>query len=553
MSNSTKIPVNSSAQEEQKFARILAAQERQANIDAANATATLRRLQIKATEERIKRARARDAEREQDRKERKEKEKQREEERKAKTQEKAEKEADKNSLLSSKGELSSISTVSPVLAGMAFGPLGVLLAQSKIGQKTTGKIKGWAGDKIKKLGKGLGNGIKKWWSGGLDSNKSADADSAITQDAKEEAAAPIKNLEKTVKTGFDNVLNAMGAGPIKKDKEGDEKKSLFGKLGDWLLDALGLSTLLGGLKKGIKNVGKKALGWMLKALAFGLSPLKWLGSKIFKMIGLGALWDKMAQAVGRGWSKVMRSLGFDGGIIFDKKTGRWRDTKTGKFTKSPKGSVAKTAGAKAAGKTAAKMGGKTLAKTIGKGVLGGVAGLGLGIAGDLVHDYGAQALQSAGMGEKAATNTANYGGSALKGAALGATIGSIIPGVGTLIGGAIGGVAGLIAQAGKDIHDNVKENRAQTTGEYKTPSNEFTTIAVKNMEDINGNLKAIISALNKMNANLDPDVQHSLDKQYLQEMLNLVPAPEIPLNQSPMGITRETFGGSPLTLSKRNN
>lgn len=548
MSNSTKIPVNSSAQEEQKFARTLAAQERKSTIELNNMTIELRKLQIKAAKERRRRAKERDAEREQDRKERKEKQKQKEEERKAKAQEKAEKEADKNSLLSSKGELSNISTLAPILAGMAFGPLGVLLQRTKMGQKATG----WAGDKIKKLGKGFGKGFKKWWSGDTDSSKTTDADSAITQDAKEEAAAPVKNLEKTVKTGFDNVLNAMGAGPIKKDKEGDEKKSLFGKLGDWLLDALGLSTLLGGLKRGIKNVGKKALGWMLKALAFGLSPLKWLGSKIFKMIGLGALWDKMAQAVGRGWSKVMRSLGFDGGTIFDKKTGRWRDTKTGKFTKAPKGSVAKTAGAKAAGKTAAKMGGKAIAKTIGKGVLGGVAGLGLGIAGDLVHDYGTQALQSAGMGEKAATNTANYGGSALKGAALGATIGSIIPGVGTLIGGAIGGVAGLIAQAGKDIHDNVKENKAQTTGEYKTPSNEFSTVVVKNMEDINGNLKAIISALNKMNINLDPDVQHSLDKQYLQEMLTLVPAPEIPLNQSPMGITRETFGGSPLTLSKRN-
>ena len=552
MSNSTKIPINSSQEAERKFARILAAQERQANIDAANATTKLRKLQIKATEERIKRARARDAEREEDRKAKQAKEKQKEEEKKAKAQEKAEKEAekeaDKNSLLSNKGELTNSSTVAPILAGMAFGPLGVLLQRTKMGQKTTS----WAGDKIKKLGKGFGRRIKRWWSGDTDSSKTTDTDSAITQDAKEEAAAPVKNLEKTVKTGFDNVLSAMGAGPIKKDKEGDEKKSLLGKLGDWLLDALGLSALLGGLKKGIKNVGKKALGWMLKALAFGLTPLKWLGSKIFKMIGLGTLWDKMAQAVGRGWSKVMRSLGFDGGTIFDKKTGRWRDTKTGKFTKAPKGSVAKTAGAKAAGKTAAKMGGKTLAKTIGKGVLGGVAGLGLGIAGDLVHDYGAQALQSVGMGEKAATNTANYGGSALKGAALGAAIGSVVPVVGTLLGGAIGGVAGLIAQAGKDIHDNVKENRAQTTGEYKTPSNEFSTVVVKNMEDINGNLKAIISALNKMNANLDPDVQHSLDKQYLQDMLALVPAPEIPLNQSPMGLTRETFGGSPLTLSKRN-
>lgn len=549
MSNSTKIPINSSAQEEQKFARTLAAQERKSTIELNNMTIELRKLQIKAAKERRRRAKERDAEREQDRKERKEKQKQKEEERKAKAQEKAEKEAEKNHLLSSKGELSNISTFAPVLAGMAFGPLGVLLQRTKMGQKATD----WSWGKIKKLGKGFGKGIKRWRSGDTDSSKTTDTDSAITQDAKEEAAAPVKNLEKTVKTGFDNVLNAMGSGPIKKGKEGDEKKSLSGKLGDWLIDALGFSALLGGLKKGIKNVGKKALGWMLKALAYGLTPLKWLGSKIFKMIGLGALWDKMAQAVGRGWSKVMRSLGFDGGIIFDKKTGRWRDTKTGKFTKAPKGSVAKTVGAKAAGKTAVKMGGKTLAKAIGKSVLTGVAGAGIGIAGDLVHDYGAQALQSAGMGEKAATNTANYGGSALKGAALGAAIGSVVPVVGTLLGGAIGGAAGLIAQAGKDIYDNAKENRAQTTGEYKTPSNEFSTVVVKNMEDINGNLKAIISALNKMNANLDPDVQHSLDKQYLQEMLTLVPAPEIPFNQSPMGITRETFGGSPLTLSKRKN
>ena len=433
---------------------------------------------------------------------------------------------------------------------MAFGPLGILFAQSKIGQKATGKIKGWASDGIKKLGKGLGNRIRKWQSGDADSSKTTDTDSAITQDAKEEAAAPVKNLEKTVKTGFDNVLNAMGAGPIKKGKEGDEKQSLSGKLGDWLLDALGFSALLSGLKKGIKNIGKKALGWLLKALAFGLTPLKWLGSKIFKMIGLGALWDKMAQAVGRSWSKVMRSLGFDGGTIFDKKTGRWRDTKTGKFTKSPKESVAKTAGAKAAGKAAGKKAagkaatkaagkaaGKAATKGIGKSILKKIPGLGL-IAG---LAYGAGRL--IGGDWKGAL------GEVASGAA------SLLPGVGTAASVAID--AGLMARDIKKEVDAVSGGPtaavAHSTGEYKTQSNEFATESARNIEEINGNLKAIISALNKMNTNLDPDVQHSLDKQYLQEMLTLVPAPEIPLNQSPMGITRETFGGSPLTLSKRKN
>jgi hypothetical protein len=281
-------------------------------------------------------------------------------------------------------------------------------------------------------------------------------------------------------------------------------------------------------------------------------------------MGLTDLWNGIASATKKGYNKVMDWLGFGGGSPkFDARAGRYRDPKTGRFVSTStakatgKGASkgAAKAGVKAATKNAVKRtAGKTIAKTIGKGVLGGVAGLGLSIAGDVVHDYGAGALQSMGVGEKAATNTANYGGSALKGAALGATIGSVIPGFGTLLGGALGGLAGLVAQAGKDIYDNYKTNKAEkeaqqaaahTTGNYNTASNEGSVSQISR-EETNAHLKNIIAALNKMNSNLSPDVQHELDRQYLREMSGYMPAPESAWDSSPMGISKNIFAQSPM-------
>lgn len=66
------------------------------------------------------------------------------------------------------------------------------------------------------------------------------------------------------------------------------------------------------------------------------------------------------------------------------------------------------------------------------------AGLGLGLAGAAVNNYGSGMLQSVGVSKGTADTTASIGGSALQGAAMGAMFGPIGMGVGAAIGGLYG-------------------------------------------------------------------------------------------------------------------
>lgn len=463
-----------------------------------------------------------------------------------------------------------------IMATMALGPIGLLATRTEAGRRLTRGARDLATGGIKKMASWGWSKIKGSNSGNVARTKTAKTGKltgAIAEDNREEAAAPMNKLNATVNKGFNNVLKAIGGQPI--SKEDGEKKSWIGKILGWAAKALGgfgkflwhglgLSTLFNLLKTGVGKIFGKVLGWVLSGLGWVLNPFKRLGARILAKLGLTALWDGIASATKKGYNKVMDWLGFGGGKPkFDARAGRYRDPKTGRFVSAStakatgKGASkgAAKAGAKAATKNAVKRtAGKTIAKTIGKGVLGGIAGLGLGIAGDVVHDYGSGALQSMGMGEKAATNTANYGGSALKGAALGATIGSVIPVVGTFLGGALGGLAGLVAQAGKDIYDNYKTNKAEkeaqqaaahTTGNYNTASNEGSVSQIAR-DETNAYLRNIIDALNKMNVNLSPDTQHELDKQYLHEMQGLMPAPSTKWDDSFMGINKDFAGSNPM-------
>lgn len=463
-----------------------------------------------------------------------------------------------------------------IMATMALGPVGLLATRTETGRRITRGARNFAANSIKKIASWGWNKTKSGLTGTVartKNPKSSVLGGAIDADNREEAAAPMNKLNATVKKGFNNVLKAIGGQPITKEEK--DKKSWIGKILGWaakalggfgkfLWNGLGLSTLFNLIKSGTGKIFSKALGWILSGIGWILNPFKRLGARILAKMGLTALWDGIASATKKGFSKVMDWLGFGGGKPkFDARAGRYRDPKTGRFVSAStakatgKGASkgAAKAGAKAATKNAVKRtAGKTIAKTIGKGVLGGIAGLGLGIVGDVVHDYGAGALQSMGMGKKAATNTANYGGSALKGAALGATIGSVVPVVGTLLGGAIGGLAGLVAQAGKDIYDNYKTNKAEkeaqqaaahTTGNYNTMSNEGSINQI-GREETNAYLRNIIDALNKMNTNLSPETQHDLDKQYLQEMKGLMPAPSTKWDESIMGISKEFAGSNPM-------
>lgn len=455
-----------------------------------------------------------------------------------------------------------------LMATMALGPIGLLATRTETGRRITRGARNFAANSIKKIASWGWNKTKSDSTGAVARTKNPKSNvlnGAIEADNREEAAAPMNKLNATVKKGFNNVLKAIGGQPITKEEK--DKKSWISKILGWaakalggfgkfLWHALGLSKLFGLLKKGTGKIFGKALGWILAGIGWILNPFKRLGARILAKMGLTALWAGIASATKKGFSKVMDWLGFGGGKPkFDARAGRYRDPKTGRFvsasTAKATGKDASKGAAKAGAKTATKntvkrTTGKTIAKTIGKGVLGGIAGLGLGIGGDLIHEYGSAGLQRLGMGEKAATNVSNYAGSALKGAAWGSLFGP----VGALVGGAIG----LAAQAGKDIYDNYKTNKvekeaqqaaAHTTGNYNTASNEGSVSQISR-EETNAHLKNIIAALNKMNSNLSPDVQHELDRQYLREMSGYMPAPESAWDSSPMGISKNIFAQSPM-------
>ena len=50
-----------------------------------------------------------------------------------------------------------------------------------------------------------------------------------------------------------------------------------------------------------------------------------------------------------------------------------------------------------------------------------------------------------------------------------------------------------------------------------------------------------------MNTNLSPDVQHDLDRQYIQEMRGYRPAPETPWDYSLRGFDKNSYGVNPMT------
>lgn len=193
-------------------------------------------------------------------------------------------------------------------------------------------------------------------------------------------------------------------------------KHYGGKLGFMLLGLVAMAPKL--MMKMAWWLIKKAGGLLGKLLWKGI---KWIGPK---------LWDGLK------------------GIL------SWGKKSLGKlFNKGAKKAVTKVA-AKSAAKTAAKGAAKNVAKKTalkgvtklgGKLLKGGAAGLGLGLAGEAVHEWGAQGLQKLGVGEKTATNVANYAGSAMKGAAYGAVLGPV--------GMAIGAGVGLLAQGAKDLWD----------------------------------------------------------------------------------------------------
>lgn len=451
------------------------------------------------------------------------------------------------------------------LSAMLGGPLGVLLMNSPIG----GRIKNLGGRAMsyagKKLFGGMGNMAKSIWHG-AGHNDSNGLTGARALDAKTEAAAPVNNLNKTVKKGFNDVVEAMGG---KRGGKYDDKNSkgwltkLLGLAGALLaggLSKIGLGGVVDFLKLGIKGmfkqlgkwfvqgawwVAKKAGSALWKALKFALSPLKRLGLKLLTVLGLDKLWKgvkgvgaKMLKAMGldklwkgvtktlvKMFSKAKSILGIGGGKpIFDKSTGRWRDPKTGKFTKAPKGAnkaagkatskVAGKAAGKAATKAAGKAAGKAAAKGAGKSLLKKLPGIGLlaGLA------FGAGRLMDGDW--KGAL------GEVTSGAA------STIPGVGTAASLAID--AGLAARDIKNemnaVPDEVGGSQAvaHSTGTYHTDTTQSNS-ATTSEESTQAALNAIIAALNKMNHNLSPDVQHELDREYLREMQSHAPAPGVNL------------------------
>ena len=430
------------------------------------------------------------------------------------------------------------------LGAMLGGPLGVLLMNSPIG----GRIKNLGGRAMsyagKKLFGGMGDMAKSIWHG-AGHNDSNGLTGARALDAKTEAAAPVNNLNKTVKKGFDDVVEAMGgkrSGKDEKDSKGWLTK-LLGLAGALLaggLRKIGLGGVVDFLKLGIKGmfkqlgkwflqgawwVAKKAASALWKALKFALSPLKRLGLKLLTVLGLDKLWEGVTKTLAKMSSKVKSILNIGGGKpIFDKSTGRWRDPKTGKFTKAPKG-ASKTAGkaaskttskaaGKAAGKTATKAAGKAAAKGVGKSLLkklpvvGLLAGLAFG-AGRLMDGDWKGAL-----------------GEVASGAA------SMIPVAGPVASLAID--AGLAAKDIKNemnaVSDEVGGPKAvaHSTGTYHTDTIQSNS-ATTSEESTQAALNAIIAALNKMNHNLSPDVQHELDREYLREMQSHAPAPGVNL------------------------
>ena len=441
-----------------------------------------------------------------------------------------------------------------LVATMALGPIGLLATRTETGRRITRGARNFAANSIKKIASWGWNKTKSDSTGAVARTKNPKSNvlnGAIEADNREEAAAPMNKLNATVKKGFNKVLKAIGGQPITKEEK--DKKSWISKIlglaakalggfGKFLWHSLGLSTLFGLLKTGIGKIFGKVLGWVLSGIGWVLNPFKRLGARILAMMGLTALWNGIASATKKGFSKVMDWLGFGSGKpIFDKSTGRWRDPKTGKFTKAPKGAskvagkatskaTSKAAG-KAAGKTATKAAGKAAAKGAGKSLLKKIPGIGLlaGLA------FGAGRLMdgdwSGALGEVAS------------GAA------STIPGPGTAASLAID--AGLAAKDIKNemnaVSDEVGGPKAvaHSTGNYNTTSNEGSVSQISR-EETNAHLKNIIAALNKMNSNLSPDVQHELDRQYLREMSGYMPAPESAWDSSPMGISKNIFAQSPM-------
>lgn len=447
-----------------------------------------------------------------------------------------------------------------LMATMALGPIGLLATRTETGRRITRGTRNFAANSIKKIASWGWNKTKSGSTGTVARTKNPNSSvlgGAIEADNREEAAAPMNKLNATVKKGFNNVLKAIGGQPITKEEK--DKKSWISKILGWAAKALGgfgkflwhglgLSALFGLLKKGIGKIFGKVLGWVLSGLGWVLNPFKRLGARILATLGLTALWNGIASATKKGFNKVMDWLGFGGGKPkFDARTGRYRDPKTGRFvsastakatgkgaskgaTQAASKATSKAAG-KAAGKTATKAAGKAAAKGVGKSLLKKIPGIGFlaGLA------FGAGRLMDG-----------DYKG-ALGEVASGAA--STIPGPGTAASFAID--AGLAASDIKNetnaVSDKVggSQTVAHTTGNYNTASNEGSVSQI-GREETNAHLKNIIAALNKMNSNLSPDVQHELDRQYLREMSGYMPAPESAWDSSPMGISKNIFAQSPM-------
>ena len=272
--------------------------------------------------------------------------------------------------------------------------------------------------------------------GKTDPNAKSDLRGASEAAEDAEKSAPLVNAIKSLGKGISSFFGS------KKDSEKVKSGSSSG------------SSLLGKIFKGAMIVGLVA------------NLIKHYGGKLgFMLLGLVALAPKLMMKMA--WWLIKKATGLLGKLLWKglkwvgpklwnglKGIFNWGKKALGNlFNKGAKKAATKAV-AKGAAKTAAKSAAKNVAKKTalksvtklgGKLLKGGAAGLGLGLAGEAVHEWGAQGLQKLGVGEKTATNVANYAGSALKGAAYGAVLGPV--------GAAIGAGVGILAQGAKDLWD----------------------------------------------------------------------------------------------------